>query len=178
MSITTKRGDGGQTDLLGGLRVSKADPRIACCGDADELCAALGLAKSLSRQEDVRDSIEAIQRALFTLGTELAGGDSAKGLTPADVAYLEGIVDCAGTWSGFVLPGADPASAALHLARTVCRRLEREMVVAQAAGHPCRSILFSYVNRLSDALYALASVEESAAQSCDSRGRSEAREVK
>lgn len=160
MSITTKGGDGGQTDLLGGARVSKADPRVACCGGADELCAALGLARSLSGQEYVQASVETIQKTLFTLGSELAGGDPAQGLTQADMAFLEEVVDRAmagaGAWKGFVLPGADPASAALHLARTVCRRLERELVTVCEMGAVYRPLLLSYVNRLSDALYALA----------------------
>lgn len=160
MSITTKGGDGGRTDLPGGLRVSKADLRIACCGDADELCAVLGLAKSLREDKSVREEIEAIQRALFTLGAELAGGDPAKGLTGADVAFLEELVDRAGAWTGFVLPGSDPGSAALHLARTVCRRLERGMVKANEEGTLYRPLLFSYVNRLSDVLYALARMVE------------------
>lgn len=160
MSVTTKTGDGGKTDLLGGVRVSKNAPCVACCGDADELCAVLGLAKSLCEDKSVREEIEAIQRALFTLGAELAGGDSAKGLTGEDVARLEALVDRAGEWTGFVLPGSDPGSAGLHLARTVCRRLERGMVKANEEGAGYRPLLVSYVNRLSDALYALARMVE------------------
>lgn len=156
MGITTKTGDGGQTDLLGGLRVSKSDPRIACCGDADELCAALGLAKSLCSDRETQVALEAIQRDLLTLGAELAGGDSARGLTEADVARLEALADRAGEWTGFVLPGSDPGSAALHLARTVCRRLERGLVQANEEGAAYRPLLLCYTNRLSDALYALA----------------------
>lgn len=156
MSVTTKTGDGGRTDLLGNVRVSKSDIRVACCGDADELCAVLGLAKSLCEQGHVRADIITIQRALFTLGAELAGGEAVKGLTQADVAFLEELVDRAGAWTGFVLPGTDPGSAALHLARTVCRRLERGMVKANEEGADYRPLLLSYVNRLSDALYALA----------------------
>lgn len=158
MSITTKGGDAGQTDLLGGARVSKSDIRVECCGVADELGAALGLAKSLCDDKETRGELENIQRDLLILGAELAGGDPAKGLGEETVARLEGIVDRAGAWRGFVLPGANPASAALHLARTVCRRLEREMVRAGEAGHPCRPLVLSYVNRMSDALYALACI--------------------
>lgn len=156
MSITTKTGDGGQTDLLGGVRVSKSDIRVECCGAADELCAALGLAKSLCDDKGTRGELEAIQRDLLTLGAELAGGDSAKGLGEEAVARLEGIVDRAGAWGGFVLPGVNPASAALHLARTVCRRLERGLVKANEEGAAYRPLLLRYINRLSDALYALA----------------------
>lgn len=158
MSITTKGGDAGQTDLLGGARVSKSDIRVECCGVADELGAALGLAKSLCDDKETRGELEDIQRDLLILGAELAGGDPAKGLGEETVARLEGIVDRAGAWRGFVLPGANPASAALHLARTVCRRLERTLVRAGEAGHPCRPLVLSYVNRMSDALYALACI--------------------
>lgn len=158
MSITTKTGDGGQTDLLGGVRVSKSDIRVECCGAADELCAALGLAKSLCDDKETRGELEAVQRDLLTLGAELAGGDPSKGLGEEAVARLEGIVDRAGAWRGFVLPGVNPASAALHLARTVCRRLERELVRREERGYPLRDVVLSYVNRLSDALYALACI--------------------
>ncbi len=158
MSIYTKRGDGGQTDLIGGARVSKADVRVACCGDVDELCAALGLAKSLTDRPDLRETIEGIQKDLFPLAAELAGGDPARGLTCAHTAALEQLIDRtgAGEWRGFTLPGADPVSAALHLARAVARRLERELAARVEAGRPVREEIKSYVNRLSDALYALA----------------------
>ena len=158
MNIYTKRGDGGQTDLIGGTRVSKADVRVACCGDADELNAALGLAKSLTGSEELKAAVETIQKDLFPLAAELAGGDPSKGLTSAHTAALETLIDRtgAGEWRGFILPGADPASAALHLARAVARRLERELAACGEAGHPARAEVLSYVNRLSDALYALA----------------------
>lgn len=158
MSITTKTGDGGKTGLLGGARVSKSDIRVECCGMADELGAALGLAKSLCDDKGTQGELEDIQRDLLILGAELAGGDPAQGIGEKAVVRLEEIVDRAGAWRGFVLPGANPASAALHLARTVCRRLEREMVRAGETGHPCRPLALSYVNRLSDALYALACI--------------------
>lgn len=158
MSIYTKRGDGGQTDLVGGARVSKADVRVACCGDVDELNAALGLAKSLTGSPDLRETVEAIQKDLFPLAAELAGADPAGGLTAAHTAALEQLIDRAGAgeWRGFALPGADPSSAALHLARTVARRLERELAACVEAGYPVREEVLSYVNRLSDALFALA----------------------
>lgn len=158
MSITTKKGDGGQTDLLGGVRVSKSDIRVECCGAADELGVALGLAKSLCDDKETRGELEAIQQDLLVLGAELAGGDPAKGIGEEAVARLEGIVDRVGVWRGFVLPGADPVSAALHLARTVCRRLERALVRREESGYPLRDVVLSYVNRLSDALYALACI--------------------
>lgn len=162
MSITTKRGDCGHTDLLGGVRVSKGDIRVECVGTVDELTAALGLARSLSKTPYVRESVEAIQRTLSTLCAELAGGHRAVG--EEDLAFLEAVTGrCmaqTGEWTGFVLPGADPGSAALHLARTVARRLERGMVKANEEGALYRLLLFSYVNRLSDALFALARLEE------------------
>lgn len=161
MSITTRAGDGGQTDLMGGIRVSKTDPRVICCGDIDELNAALGLARSLCRDADVRGRIEAIQSRLFVLAGELAGGEAQ--LTEVDVTELEAVTDHAMEGVGgvmrFVTPGADPGSAAIHLARAVARRAERDLVVCSAA-HRLRPVLLSYLNRLSDALYALARLEE------------------
>lgn len=158
MGITTKRGDGGRTDLLGGQRVSKSDIRIECCGVADELGAALGLAKSLCNDQDTRARLEDIQRDLLILGSELAGGDPGKGLDEEAVVRLERITDRAGDWTGFVLPGTDPASAAIHLARTVARRLERALVQCRESGYPVRDVVLRYVNRLSDALFVLASL--------------------
>lgn len=168
MGIVTKTGDGGRTDLIGGVRVSKADARVACCGEADEVNAALGLARSLSRLEDIRETLSAIQKTLFSLAAELACANGAgerlkERLGEGDVAFLEETVErymaAAGPWTGFVTPGADPASAALHLARTAARRLERSVVAAQEAGAGYRPLLQCYVNRLSDALYALALAE-------------------
>lgn len=169
MSVYTKTGDGGQTDLIGGTRVSKADIRVACCGCVDELNAALGLAKSLTGSAELKTAIEGVQKDLFTLAAELAGGDPAKGLTPAHTAALERLIDQtgAGEWSGFVLPGADPASAALHLARAAARRLERELVACVEAGRSVREEVLCYVNRLSDALFALACREEEGLRTAD-----------
>lgn len=162
MSITTKRGDCGQTDLLGGLRVSKGDVRVECVGAVDELTAALGLARSLSKTPYVRENVEAIQRTLSALCAALAGSSAAVG--EEDLALLETVTGrCmaqTGEWTGFVIPGADPASAALHLARTVARRAERAMVRVTEAGHPVDPQILCYVNRLSDALFALARLEE------------------
>lgn len=170
--IYTKTGDAGQTDLLGGVRVSKADIRVACCGGIDEINCALGLARSLSGRPSIQTAIETIQRALFRLAAELAGADQAKGgeqgVTQADLDYLETVahqaMEGAGGQMRFVIPGADPASAALHVARTVIRRVERDLVARNQAGYPVRPLLMRYTNRLSDAVYALARLEESGAE--------------
>lgn len=160
MGIVTKTGDGGETDLIGGVRVSKADLRVACCGDVDELNAALGLARSLSPCPDARRRVLAIQERLFALAAELAGGTPGEEIGQGDVDFLEETVErCMGrapALTGFAVPGADPASAALHMARTVCRRLERELVGAVEAGVAVRPVLLRYANRMSDALFALA----------------------
>ena len=163
MSLYTKTGDGGQTDLANGLRVSKADHRVECCGTVDELNCALGLAKSLSQRSYVWETLRDIQQTLSALCAELSGSGGGR-IGQPHVAQLEKIIDhCTektGPFSGFVTPGANPPSAALHLARSIARRLEREMVRAGETGHPCDPALLSYVNRLSDALFALARLEE------------------
>ena len=160
MSLYTRAGDSGQTDLPGGARVSKAHPRVACCGAADELTCALGLARSLCRRADTAGALRRIQETLIPLAGELAGGSPDRPVDQGEVAWLEALTDRAmaeaGPWTGFVLPGEDAPSAALHLARAAARRLEREMVAAGEAGCEIRPALFSYVNRLSDALFALA----------------------
>lgn len=160
MALYTRAGDGGQTDLPGGRRVSKTHPQVACCGAADELNCALGLARSLCPSEEVRQALRRVQETLIPLSAELAGGSPARPVEEAETAWLEEIADRAtdktGPWAGFVLPGENAPSAALHLARCAARRLEREMVAAGEAGFPCRPELLSYVNRLSDALFALA----------------------
>lgn len=162
MRITTKTGDCGQTDLLNGVRVSKGDIRVECVGAVDELNAALGLAKSLSGHPYVCETVNAVQQTLSALCAILAGGQGTVG--EKELAFLEEVTRrCmaqTGAWSGFVTPGADPASAALHMARTVARRAERAIVRMTGAGHPLDPQLLCYVNRLSDALFALARLEE------------------
>ena len=167
-NLYTKTGDKGHTSLVGGSRISKADLRVECYGTVDEMGSALGFARSLSDREYVKNTIHHIQGRLFALGAEIASdSEGLKKLTHTisdeDIAYLEAVVDkCTetnGIQTSFVIPGENPPSGALHVARTVVRRCERSMI-RLAAEQEVRDTLLKFVNRLSDATYALARLEE------------------
>ena len=167
-NLYTKTGDKGQTSLVGGSRVSKSDLQVECYGTIDEANSMLGLAYSNTSQEYIRTTIHTIQGRLFSLGAELAsdkdGASKLKGLiSEEDVVFLEHVVDTCtettGKMTHFVVPGVDPASSALHVARTIVRRAERRMVEL-ASGHFVREVVMRYVNRLSDATYAMARLQE------------------
>jgi cob(I)alamin adenosyltransferase len=168
--VYTRTGDDGTTALVGGARVPKDSPRVACYGAIDELNAVLGLARSFNADaaaSPARDRLEAIlkrlQNELFDLGSELA--------TPADAAYegmfrvsaddvqaLEHLMDeCQQDLEplqSFVLPGGGPVSAFLHQARTVCRRAERD-VLRLGREEDLGPFVLQYINRLSDLLFVL-----------------------
>jgi cob(I)alamin adenosyltransferase len=166
--IYTRSGDTGDTGLFGGQRVSKDHPRIEAYGTVDELNAALGLARAQTPDAEMDALLAAVQRDLFTLGSDLATPDDAstrKGkivierLTPADTERLEQEIDRyqerLPPLTAFILPGGSPLAAALHLARVVCRRAERRCVELsrQEAVNPGA---LRYLNRLSDLLFVLA----------------------
>ncbi len=166
MKIYTKRGDRGETSLLGNEPASKASLRVCAYGDVDELNATLGLARThLAPRDGELDAILAgLQSALFDLGAELATPPGAAGkastpVGPEDVARLERIIDRLQEelepQKHFVLPGGSPAAAALHLARTVCRRAERS-VVALREKEPVGADALVFLNRLSDLLFVMA----------------------
>jgi cob(I)alamin adenosyltransferase len=161
MSIATKFGDSGQTALIGGSRVSKADLRVEAYGTVDELNAALGLARSLCPDESIRAATERIQRMLFNVGASLATpAQSRKGaavLSAADVEdlteqvhRLEAIEGILTDWS---LPGAQVPSSAFEMARTVCRRAERGVVRLAESGEVVQPEVIAYLNRLSDLIW-------------------------
>ena len=171
MKIYTKTGDSGDTGLFGGTRVSKADPRVAAYGDVDELNACLGVARAAAVALDDQElavMLEQIQRDLFALGARLADpghkiadrvGKAA--VSPADIARLEGWIDALESalppLRRFILAGGSQAGAALHLARTVCRRAERAMVgLLMGDKDAFEADLLIYVNRLSDLLFVMA----------------------
>jgi cob(I)alamin adenosyltransferase len=171
VKIYTKTGDGGDTGLFGGARVSKADPRVATYGDVDELNACLGVARAAVVAADDRElavMLEQIQRDLFALGARLADPGhkiadrvAKAAVTPADIARLEGWIDALESalppLRKFILAGGSHAGAALHLARTVCRRAERAMVALLAGDKEAfEADLLIYVNRLSDLLFVMA----------------------
>jgi len=161
MKIYTRSGDDGTTGLFGGGRVPKSDQRIACCGELDELNAALGVAASLTTGPQ-HQLIRQVQHELFNIGAQLATlpGSASAAQVPAlhetSVQRLEQEIDAAEQQlqplRQFILPGGCAPAAALHLARTVCRRAERAMV-RLAAETPLPPPLLAYINRLSDWLF-------------------------
>lgn len=163
MSIATKRGDGGQTGLAGGIRVSKTHPRVECYGTIDELISQMGFARSICQDLDVRERIERIQRELYKVGSAIATpAESRKAppeITPAMVDALEAEVHQIeaepGVLADWSLPGASPDAAALDVARTVCRRAERLATGLMESGVIQNSSILAYLNRLSDLLWLL-----------------------
>ncbi len=167
--IYTRTGDDGSTALGNGERRSKSDLRVASYGTVDETNATLGLARlSTGGTPELDAMLARIQNDLFDLGADLAtpptaGEPDGKALriVQAQVDRLEGEIDrCNERLSplrSFVLPGGSPAAAALHLARTTCRRAER-LLVDLAAAEPVGAPALRYVNRLSDFLFVAARV--------------------
>ena len=166
MKIYTRTGDGGETSYFDGTRVRKDDPRLDTYGDIDELNAWLGLVRASAIDADLDAALTRIQQDLFALGAQLAdpaGKLSARVLkavvSDADVVRLESSIDGyereLAPLKKFILAGGTPAGAALHVARTVCRRAERRMVALEPA---VDGVLLRYVNRLSDVLFVLARV--------------------
>jgi len=162
VKIYTKTGDAGETGLFGGGRVPKDDPRVQAYGEVDELNAWIGFAVAIHLPTFESNVLEAIQRDLFTIGAELATPNAAKlraALDPATVDALESVIDSYDPklqpLKNFILPGGSPKAAALHVARTVCRRAERA-VVALARKQQINPLIVRYLNRLSDLLFVLA----------------------
>lgn len=160
MKIYTRGGDQGQTSLFSGARVGKDDARIEALGAIDELVAALGLAKAAAGADEVHGPIEDVQRKLYLVMSDIAAGEPGAGRLPGGaVGRLEAAIDAADAQlpalTDFLIPGASPGSAALHLARTVCRRAERRCGSA-ARDHAIPAPVPAYLNRLSDYLFVLA----------------------
>ena len=161
MSIATKTGDRGETALAGGLRVSKADLRVEAYGCVDELNATLGFARSICSDAEIAGWTEGIQRKLFTVGGSLATPPESRkagtGVSEADVAELTAMVDAIEATDGILadwsLPGAHRESAAYEVARTVCRRAERQTVRFVEEGGAVQPEVVAYLNRLSDVIW-------------------------
>ena len=160
MKIYTKTGDSGETSLYSGERVRKSDPRVEVCGALDELNSLLGVALAAGISSGGRSALRSLQVKLFAVGADVAtteGRREIPRISWEDAKELEGeidaIVEGLPSQKSFILPGGCPGSAYLHLARTVCRRAERE---AAAAGDLVRSDIRIYLNRLSDYLFVLA----------------------
>jgi len=167
MRIYTRTGDTGETGLFGGGRVAKDHKRVAAYGDTDELNSALGVARATEPAAMFDPELEAIQRDLFSIGGQLATPDPEKVraalekamLSSSRIQELESAIDTAEAelppLRAFVLPAGTPKAAALHLARTVCRRAERS-VVTLARSEEVPELFLIYLNRLSDYLFTLA----------------------
>jgi cob(I)alamin adenosyltransferase len=170
VKIYTRTGDGGETALFGAGRVSKHHARVQAMGEVDELNAAIGWAVTQVAVDKSRERLASLQHELFAVGAELAtpspGPGRARPDTPGieseNVARLERWIDEMtaelSELRAFVLPGGTPGAAALHLARTVCRRAERA-VVELASSDTVPDELLVYLNRLSDLLFTLARLE-------------------
>jgi cob(I)alamin adenosyltransferase len=174
MSIVTKRGDRGTTGLMYNRRVSKCHPRVEAYGVVDELNAAIGLARATANDDYVRERLKGIQEDLVVLMGELATvvddlpryvKDGHRLVTADMTTRLDGLVgeiEAAKVSSkGWALPGANACSAALDVARTVCRRAERRVCSLQEANQLQNTEILVYLNRLSDLLWLFARWVES-----------------
>lgn len=166
--IYTRTGDDGATALGGGQRVPKNSPRIAAYGSVDELNAQIGVVLALSISRESAEHLRRIQNELFHAGSDLCFLESDKKAVPvpgiearhveALEAWMDHMTDQLDPLTNFVLPGGCPVAAALHVARTVCRRAEREVLMLRQV-EPIGPHVARYLNRLSDALFVLARFE-------------------
>lgn len=168
MKIYTKAGDAGETGLFGGGRVAKDDARVDAYGEVDELNAVLGLARASAQLPQELDALlQRLQDQLFTVGAVMAtpaGTKASSYLPPLKESWAEDMEQAIDRFevelpkmTHFILPGGTPASAALHLARTVCRRAERRAVPLLRDGTIPKDVVV-FLNRLSDLLFVMARV--------------------
>lgn len=170
--IYTKYGDEGETGLLYGGRVSKANLHCQAYGDTDEACSAMGLARALSKDPKVKILLKKLQRELFTIGAELATDPEGYDkyllhfppVTPDMVDDLERTVDELAQSielpPSFIIPGASATSSALDIARCIVRRAERHTVKLKEEGRLTNLEILRYLNRLSDLLFVLARYQD------------------
>jgi cob(I)alamin adenosyltransferase len=169
VSIVTKTGDQGTTGLMYNRRVSKCHPRVAAYGTVDELNAAIGFARASASQKFVRENLELIQKDLVALMGELATlpqdlerytKDGFAVLKPEMTGKLDALVmeieAQSVSYKGWATPGANPTAAALDLARTVCRRAERDVCALKESAQLANDEILIYLNRLSDLLWLFA----------------------
>ena len=170
--IYTRKGDDGTTGLGGGQRVPKDSPRVTAYGAVDELNSALGHAHSRGLAPRLLEILPIVQNELFHLGSDLCfvEADKAQFALPQieerHVTQLEGWIDelnaMVGPLDNFILPGGAPGAAALHLARAICRRAERDTITLARVQNPGETIgrwVVAYLNRLSDLLFVMARYE-------------------
>jgi cob(I)alamin adenosyltransferase len=180
MKIYTRTGDAGETSLFGGGRVAKNHLRVRAYGAVDELSSGLGRAETTVQSAEIRDRIRVLQHDLFSIGSHLATPPRPDGsphphlppLPTGRVAEMEVWMDLADEelppLTQFILPGGSPGAADLHVARTVCRRAEREVVAwvqgevtfpEPQDGETHSHDILGYLNRLSDLLFVMARLE-------------------
>ncbi|MCI0337011.1 MAG: cob(I)yrinic acid a,c-diamide adenosyltransferase [Acidobacteria bacterium] len=161
--VYTKSGDTGQTSLVDGSRVSKADPRVAAYGEVDELNSLLGLSRAGLADQELDEALEKIQNELFIVGADLASPLTIQvpRIEDEHILEMEQLIDLLleelEPLREFILPGGTAFGAALHLARTIARRAERS-VVALAENSEINENAIRYLNRLSDLLFVMARV--------------------
>ena len=167
MKIYTRGGDAGETGLFGGGRIGKEHERIEALGAVDELNAALGWANAQLTRDRSRERLEQIQHDLFAIGAHLAmpteknaapDSNIPLGQTGVLERWIDELNEELPELRAFVIPGGAPVAAALHLARTVCRRAERA-VVRLSRSYEVDELILAYLNRLSDLLFMLARQE-------------------
>lgn len=171
LRIYTRTGDSGDTGLFGGGRVPKSHPRVEAYGDVDELNAAIGFARAIEQMPRIDEVLVPIQRDLFAIGALLATPDREKMRQHLEkarvdqdrITQLEHAIDDGDRelepLRSFIVPGGTPKAAALHVARTVCRRAERRVVaLSEAQPEEIPGLVIIYLNRLSDLLFTLARV--------------------
>jgi cob(I)alamin adenosyltransferase len=165
MKIYTRRGDGGETSLLGGVRVWKNSLQLDVIGTLDELNAEIGLLRAEHLPEEIDQLLERLQNELFYAGTELAA--SAPSESPCSTIsenHIQGIEAAIDQFDsklhplgGFVLPGGVRSAAMFHVVRTICRRAERHLVsLVQSDKQAVSDNILAYINRLSDLFFVLA----------------------
>jgi cob(I)alamin adenosyltransferase len=161
VSIATKRGDGGTTGLPGGVRVSKTHARVECYGTIDELISQMGFARAIMQHDEIPVLIKQIQKELFKVGSAIGTAPESRKPAPEITAEMvdaleqhvhriEAMPGILGDWS---IPGETVESAAIDVARTVCRRAERLTVGLSEDGQLTNPNILAYLNRLSDLLW-------------------------
>lgn len=162
MKVYTKKGDQGETSLIGGTRVLKSSLRIEAYGTVDELNSYIGVVSDAFDHAHSRSILKEVQDRLFTIGSILASAPDSKMIVPdlkdSDVELLEKEMDAMNEGlpelRAFILPGGNIASSYAHLARCVCRRAER-IIVDLAQTEDIEALTISYINRLSDYFFVL-----------------------
>lgn len=170
--VYTRSGDSGETGLLFGGRVSKADLATEAYGSIDEAVSMMGLGRALSSSDRIKATLLKGQRELFHVASELATAlenrqlleEKIGAISPEMVEALEAEIDAYKAEidlpRAFIIPGASPASSAIDVARTMCRTAERRIVALREAGRLPNDEVMRYVNRMSDLLFVLARYED------------------